>query len=185
MKATRISLSLTPVMLMGALAATTIVPARADDTITMVTITGTGTWSDVRVVSRVETVLPPGCVSSVERESESTFEGAMQGGGTRQSLGVINRCTVPAETNARARFKLDDVTIGDKVGGLELEGWVVAHGDIRPPPVGEGEVISQYRLEIVDGSGDFRKCSGFMVAAGTSTLTGSSNTYYAQVVFPK
>jgi hypothetical protein len=180
MKVPLFSVFLTAVIL-TVTATIAILPTRADDTAETITLIVTGTWSDVLVIPRVEALVPD-CVSSLERKSEIAFEGTIEGTGVRQALGLINGCTNPPETNARAIFQLNSVTIGDMVGGLKLEGWVTAKGDISPPPVGQGEVTTQFRLEVVDGSGDFRKSRGFIVSVGTSTTTGSSNTYYGQVV---
>lgn len=145
-------------------------------------ISGTGTWRTE--IAREEVALQPSCFTYVTRVGKITFSGFIQNelekGRYETHGGLVDRCAEPFQGPFRLIFKLEEVTVAGRKGGLVIEVTGTFTGDVTSS---QG-VRTMNHLEILSGSGGLAGIKGKGIAVGRGTITESTNVYYLEIELP-
>lgn len=145
-----------------------------------VTVSGAGTFASV--VTNPSEPLEPACVLQVTRRGSVTFGGLIQAAqnGRIDSTTLSNRCGEVPQGPVVVVYRLEEAMVNGKKGGLVIFQRGVFEGSVDSP---NGARVTSH-MEISGVSGELKGVTGFGIVTSRSVATGTTNTYWCQLVFP-
>ncbi|MBS1824469.1 MAG: hypothetical protein JST93_04050 [Acidobacteria bacterium] len=143
------------------------------------TVNGSGTFSSV--VTNPSEALDPPCVLKVTRRGSVTFTGLLTGeNGTIDSTTLSNRCGEVPQGPVVVIYRLNDVTVNGKKGGLVIFQRGTFEGVVDSA---NGARVTSH-IEVMGVSGELKGVTGFGIVTSRSVASGTTNTYWCQLQFP-
>lgn len=150
---------------------------RPDEKKRRVMLRGTGNF--FTSVLRTEEPLDPPCVFLVTRRGTASSTGFITtfAAGPIENIVLQNRCAGAFDGVSSIVYRLDDVLIDGRRGGIVIDQEATSTGDPSSP----GGTIARGRLEIRGSSGELEGIRGHGLSVTRATLTQSFATYWVEI----